>query len=343
MSPWPDNQLNEPLDASLATEAFKARVASGLAAHPALAETPLMPESLTLSVDALKTFGKCPKKYELQTLKRMRWPSDTRNFTVGRQVHKWLDYQAYPSLKSDLQSSGLFNTLSPDAKRGVLALAQYAPATSWPVLASEWGFNLKLTPDFDAAPSQAPVQALQAQDLTAMDSVFIRGRIDRLALMPLAARKLREASQDTTQNETQGVTNGVAIIDWKTGTAIPKSPETDWQTLVYALAVYQARAALGLPDLRPEAIRFLYVGIPVRAGAYAAPLQEVWVHFDTQKLARAHALVWAQVERIVAATRLQQFALPQRCPDKWCALRPVCGIEAQEFNASEQTAPEQRD
>ncbi len=261
----------------------------------------LVNNAVVLSVDGIKTFHKCARKYQLQTLRRMRWPADTRNFSLGQHVHKLMDYQAYASLQLPL------NAVLPAAtnaeKSAFERLQKESSVAGWPVLASEWGFNLRL--------------ARQADWPAAVGAVFIRGRMDRLVLQP--------------------ETHHVVIVDWKTGTAIPKQPESDFQTLVYALAVDDASEHLPLPHetvLEGAAPRlaFVYVGVSSNP---QKPLQEIRIDFDEARLLLARQQVLAEVTAMLKAMAADQFALPAHCPDRYCPFRSVCGIETRASGAAE--------
>ena len=154
--------------------------------------------TLTLSADTLKTWETCPQQFEWKVLNRLNWPSDTRNFVLGTSIHKLMDCQAR-GMAAD--------TLLPhtsDAIQSTWQALQQHPATQWPIVASEWGFELPVTlPDQDSP-------------------VWVTGRIDRVAWHQ----------------------NHLWVLDWKTGTAAPRQPQKAWQTGIYALAMWQAWASL---------------------------------------------------------------------------------------------------
>jgi PD-(D/E)XK nuclease superfamily len=153
---------------------------------------------INLSADTLKTWDRCPQQFEWKVLNRLNWPSDTRNFVLGTSIHKLMDCQAR-GMAVDLLLSQ-----ADTAIQSTWHTLQQHPATQWPVVASEWGFELPvLLPDSDTP-------------------LWVTGRIDRIAWHQ----------------------NHLWILDWKTGTAAPRQPHKAWQTGVYALAVWQAWASL---------------------------------------------------------------------------------------------------
>lgn len=108
-----------------------------------------MPESY--SVNQLKTWSKCQKKYELDHVRRLMWPSNPKNFRLGKSVHQLLDYE---SRGLDVQS--MLEATDSDIRVAWQVLQQ----SKWvrlPVIASEWGFSL------------------------AFQQKWIYGRIDRIA------------------------------------------------------------------------------------------------------------------------------------------------------------------
>lgn len=114
------------------------------------------------------------------------------------------------------------------------------------------------------------------------------------------------------------------ILDWKTGTGVPKLPEVDWQTVLYLFAVVESAAQLPLaPEaveaLRPEVLRFVYV--EVKDGQ----VREVPVSYDT---AQHHLNRERIVETLTEMQQANEYALPAKCPDPFCPYRAICGIEA---------------
>jgi RecB family exonuclease len=162
----------------------------------------LTPTPITLSADALKTWERCPQQFAWKHLDRLQWPADHSNFVLGTRVHKLMDYHA-----RNLDVDALLPHQPPDVVATWRTLLAH-PAAQWPVVASEWGFEL-------------PVGLLAEQPYS-NGPIWVTGRIDRVAWHQ----------------------NQLWIIDWKTGTAAPKHAELAWQTGVYALAVAHAWQSL---------------------------------------------------------------------------------------------------
>ena len=233
-----------------------------------------------LSPDAFKAWTRCKKQYYFKYGKKYLWPSDDRHFSLGKDVHKLLDYHA-----RGLNCAALLESADDKVRVSFEKLLAH-PISHWSTLASEWGFHV-------------PVHVPGAP-------VWLVGRMDRIA------------RQD-------GL---IWIIDWKTGTGVPKNPEEDWQTRVYLYALLEiARAplpntVLHQPDLPAESLRFCYVEVktgdqPVRLETVEYSEQK---HTETRRLLEQHCSAM-----VVEST----FALPSKCPDRYCPYRTVCGIESQ--------------
>lgn len=224
-----------------------------------------MPESH--SVEQLKTWHKCQKKYELQYVRQLQWPSNPKNFRLGKGVHQLLDYAA-----RQLPLTPVLDATDQD----ILHLYQLLQSSRWaqlPIVASEWGFSINF------------------------NQHWIYGRIDRV---------VRDGDQ-------------IIILDWKTGTAIPSNPQTDWQTLIYLYAVMSAQRALNL-TIAAEQLAFVYVQ------AKGNTITEVRIAYDAA-MHQATQDRLLQTLNTLHATRL--FALPAECPDRYCPYRNICGIETE--------------
>lgn len=120
----------------------------------------------------------------------------------------------------------------------------------------------------------------------------------------------------------------IHILDWKTGTGIPFSPETDWQTRIYLLAVYQAQRNLGL-NLPWE--RFVFTYVQVKRD----------LSLDTVQIPYSKAMHDQTVEQLTftlhAIQDIKHYRLPPACPDRYCPYRNICGIEA--LNTEETAEP----
>jgi RecB family exonuclease len=128
---------------------------------------------------------------------------------------------------------------------------------------------------------------------------WLAGRIDRVA---------------------QGPDGKIWVLDWKTGTGVPKNKESDWQTLVYCHAVVTAGKDLGYPNLTPNQVCFAYV--EVRNG-------RVNVHevaYTETRDAMAQRLFIQTLDELETAKKQQKYELPPHCPDKYCSFSPICGI-----------------
>lgn len=118
----------------------------------------------------------------------------------------------------------------------------------------------------------------------------------------------------------------VWVIDWKTGTGVPKNPAEDWQTRVYLYALLEiARApvpnnALHRPDLKAEQVRFVYVEVKTTD----APIRLVEVPYDEARHEATRARLAELADAMAAET---EYALPDACPDRFCPYRTICGIE----------------
>ncbi len=232
-----------------------------------------MPESF--SVNQLKTWSKCQKKFEFDYVRKLAWPSNPQNFRLGKGVHQLLDYA----------SKGM--DLSPilqDADRDIATAWEMLQQSSWaklPTIASEWGFSLEV------------------------QGYWIYGRIDRIV------------QRDET----------IHILDWKTGTGIPRCPEADWQTLIYQYAVYEAQRDLQI-SIDPAQLVFTYVQL--KGGA----VQEVHIPFSHPIHEKTRQRL---LQTITAITSDEAYTLPATCPDKFCPYRKICGIESKEKAIDTQT------
>lgn len=224
-----------------------------------------MPENH--SVEQLKTWDKCQKKYELQYVRLLQWPSNPKNFRLGKGVHQLMDYAA-----RQLPLTPLLDAIDPDIRQ-LYHLLQSSRWAQLPVVASEWGFSININP------------------------YRLYGRIDRIV-----------------QDDDKTV-----ILDWKTGTAIPPNPQTDWQTCVYLYAVMTAQRALNL-TIVPEQLAFVYVQ------AKGQTITEVCVSYDEAMHRATHNRL---LQTLNTLYRTRVYALPNECPDKYCPYHTICGIKLQ--------------
>jgi len=111
--------------------------------------------------------------------------------------------------------------------------------------------------------------------------------------------------------------NQVLIIDWKTGTAVPKNPENAWQTQLYLYCFYETRHVFGLQALRPEQLQFVYVEVKDVVRLVEIPYSLAQHQYVENRI-------------VTTLQTLQQetaYALPSRCPDNYCPYRFICGID----------------
>jgi RecB family exonuclease len=122
----------------------------------------------------------------------------------------------------------------------------------------------------------------------------------------------------------------VLIIDWKTGTGIPRNPETDWQTLLYLYALVEVAPSASAQDLQlnfngplsPEQVQFMYVEIKPDQ---TTPITKVPIDYSTEK----HEQTRARLKKTLSEMSVEEdFPLPTECPDRFCTYRSICGIDA---------------
>ncbi len=225
------------------------------------------PRTRLISVNQLKTWSRCRKKYFLDYVNNLHWPTDQSNFRFGQDVHKLLDYHS-----RDLDCAAILEHSPADVQEAWdLLMASAIPRQ--PVVASEWGFHV-------------PMEANGRH--------WLVGRIDRLSMEE----------------------GRLLVIDWKTGTAVPKTPETDWQTLVYLYAAFEARHEFGLDALVPEDLEFVYVEV-------RDTIREIRVPYSRKRHEEIRELLEKTIREMVGA---EEYSLPGECPDKWCPYPAICGI-----------------
>jgi hypothetical protein len=149
-----------------------------------------------------------------------------------------------------------------------------------PIVATEWAFSVP-----------APLPKTRANR-----SVWLNGRIDRI---------IKKEGK-------------LLIIDWKTGTAVPKQAETAWQTRLYLYATLEACKQLGYPQLKAEEITFCYVEASDRG------LHAVNVPYTQAKHAATCLALQQHIEAMLSEA---SFPLPEACPDKYCPYLASCGIQ----------------
>jgi CRISPR/Cas system-associated exonuclease Cas4 (RecB family) len=119
----------------------------------------------------------------------------------------------------------------------------------------------------------------------------------------------------------------VIVIDWKTGTGVPRNPETDWQTLVYLYALVEISRSnaphdLGIERLSAEQVSFAYVEVKADN---RTPVRIVTVPYSEARHEESRRIF---TEILATTDRESAYALPQTCPDRYCQYSPICGIDA---------------
>jgi PD-(D/E)XK nuclease superfamily len=147
-----------------------------------------------------------------------------------------------------------------------------------PVVANEWAFHLPMMTE-------------------AGQRVWWTGRVDRIVRLSGGR---------------------VGVLDWKTGTAIPKEAATAWQTRLYLAAVWELRHGLKLGLNEHAQLVFVY------AGGKGQQVRCVEVPYGKA----AHEATMAELATITAEiASATEFALPPACPDDFCPYRQICGIQ----------------
>ncbi len=121
----------------------------------------------------------------------------------------------------------------------------------------------------------------------------------------------------------------VLVIDWKTGTGVPRLPESDWQTQLYRYAVVEVAQSPSASDLglningplQPEQLVFVYV--EVKADTHT-PVRLEKVFYDAEKHEATRDQICNVLTQMMAE---EEYPLPETCPDRFCQYRTICGIE----------------
>ncbi len=136
---------------------------------------------------------------------------------------------------------------------------------------------------------------------------WVTGRIDRVAWDPEL--------------------NRILILDWKTGTSVPRLPESDWQTLIYQYAVKEAYTQLLWPNeiqspqaLAAEQIQFVYLEIKDE-------IREIRIDYSDKQHEETRLQMTKSIESMLNSTNSKDFQLPIVCPDTFCPYLHICGIE----------------
>jgi hypothetical protein len=257
-----------------------------------------------ISSDALKSWSRCKRQFYYKHVKKLQWPSDIQHFRLGKDVHKLLDYQA-----RGLDCSLLLQHSPMDVRVSWEKLMAH-PVVHLPVVANEWAFHVPVA--LAAEPSSGqPLQtslALNFPEPTQGRVEWLTGRIDRVA---------RDGDR-------------ILVIDWKTGTGVPRNPEIDWQTRLYMYALVEVASSPSASDLglgtqgplRPEQVSFLYV--EVKADPHT-PVRLVPLPYGAEQ----HLATRQVLQTILGQMAVEEvYAVPDNriCPDKFCSYRSICGI-----------------
>lgn len=148
-------------------------------------------------------------------------------------------------------------------------------------------------------------------ELTSGKTEWATGRIDRVA---------RDGDR-------------ILVIDWKTGTGVPRNPETDWQTRLYLYALVEVAKSPSANDLglhisgplQPEQVQFMYV--EVKADEHT-PVREVSLPYGKVQHEATHQVLQTILSQMAVE---EEYALPDNgnCPDRYCSYRSICGIDRQ--------------
>ncbi|MFM7469283.1 MAG: PD-(D/E)XK nuclease family protein [Vampirovibrionales bacterium] len=263
---------------------------------------------LVFSADQLKSWSRCQKQFQYKTVEHRRWPVDTRRFRLGKQLHKWLEYQAdglpvhhCMAGEKDLQLIACWEQL------------QASPLLQWPVVASEYPFYVPLVSLLQSSLEEY-VTGLHATTVET-PPLFCHGRIDRLALRP--------ASQEHPET--------LVLLDWKTGTAVPNYPLEDWQYMLYTLAIERLLQAENTPLRHPVTRRRLPDTIPLTFIYVQVSPQGIQCHeypWSPQESVRVQQALLQTVTSLIRHWHQGDFSLPRTCPDNHCAYEAICGIRS---------------
>jgi hypothetical protein len=242
-----------------------------------------------VSTSQLKSWDKCKKQFFYKNILKTHWLTTQKNFTLGKAVHKLMDYQA-----RGLPLENLVVEARQDIQETYLALEQH-PLAHATVVANEWSFNVPF-----------PLPATNTTTEKATHHVWLTGRVDRIV---------------KTLTNTPATEPFYWIVDWKTGTAVPPEFKQAWQTRLYLYAIWEARQQLGLPStVRIEQLGFAYVEVKPKRKQPIKVYEVLYTEAD-------HQQTKADLTHTIGAMLMAQtFELPPTCPDTYCPFGTICGI-----------------
>ncbi|MCA9841519.1 MAG: PD-(D/E)XK nuclease family protein [Vampirovibrionales bacterium] len=243
------------------------------------------------SVNHLKTWRQCPKKFELALERRLNWPSDPKNFRLGKGVHQLLDYRA-----SGLAIEAIVAASDADIALGYQRLAE-SPWGQANVVASEWGFSLCL-PDEDGSHSR-----------------WIYGRVDRIVRHPTDPKQVVILDWKTGTRIPQQIET-----DWQTRIYL---------LAVYLSRHDLGLAGLELEQLAMTYVKFNPHTEGTPENEAVLPIETATVPYTDALHADTLTRLTDSFRAIDHARLSGHYALPRRCPDRHCPYRHVCGIQAQ--------------
>ena len=253
----------------------------------------------------------------LNTSKRLIPTAEYPWFVSVNQLKEWDKCHAQFYYKTVLKQRWLSDERNFELGKAVHALMDLH-AKGMPTDHLRVGLKSNILAHFDALVehplAKAPVVASEYAfyvpfHVEGFSHITLTGRVDRMSLYD----------------------GSLAIIDWKTGTAVPHDYATAWQTRLYSYAIWQMRDALPHTYSNPhpsplpkgegvKEMHFYYVDVRTNR----QPAVKVYdVTIDADYIAETEGLLKQVLARILAEKR---FALPSACPDKYCRFSQVCGI-----------------
>jgi hypothetical protein len=253
----------------------------------------------------------------LNTSKRLIPTAENPWFVSVNQLKEWDKCHAQFYYKTVLKQRWLSDERNFELGKAVHALMDLN-AKGMPTEHLRVGLKSNILAHFDALVehplAKAPVVASEYAfyvpfHVEGFSHITLTGRIDRISLYD----------------------GSLAIIDWKTGTAVPHDYATAWQTRLYSYAIWQMRDALPHTYSNPhpsplskgegvKEMHFYYVDVRTNR----QPAVKVYdVTIDADYIAETEGLLKQVLARILAEKR---FSLPSACPDKYCRFSQVCGI-----------------